>query len=70
MEIDNLREIAMNGLDSLKDFLENNRNLIFETFDNSTGGITVEISTYDECMGTDFLCGFEFDNNGNFINEY
>ncbi len=70
MGIEKLREIAMNGLDSLENFLENDKNLVFETFDNGVDGITVEISTYDECMGTDFLCGFEFDSDGNFVNEY
>lgn len=66
-----LIEKAKLGVDELMDYVDNDKSLVaIKTVYAEDSSISVDISTFDNCMGTDFLIGFDFDKDGNYLQNY
>lgn len=64
-----LREETKNGFDSFIDFLESNKNLLYEIDEEYINEKEITVEIFDNEEGTDVIGIYYFDDNGKFIKE-
>ncbi len=70
MEYEKLINIAKGGLNKLIEYIDTNADLLYEQYNNTDFSYSIDIYTFDDCMGSEFLCGFDFTSDGKYIGEY
>ena len=64
-----LREETKNGFDSFMDFLENDKNLLYEIDEEYIDEKEITVEIFDDEEETDIIGVYYFDDDGNFIKE-